>query len=123
MRHRVGMAIVCLHLSAVLYVLLGVGLLVLVLAIGEAGAAKSVEFLFVILMFLMCLALAIAIEFVVHGLHYRKKWAWIVGIVMFGIYLPSLFFPLGALGLWGLLDAGSQAEFGVGSRPRHTPFH
>lgn len=78
------MAIVCLHISAVLYILVGV------------------------------LALAAGIEFVFVGLRRRKRWDWIAGLCVFGIYLPSLFLPLGAFGLWGLLDGGSRKEFGVG---------
>lgn len=68
-------------------------------------------------MFALCLALAVGIEFVVHGLRRRKFWAWVVGLCLFGLYVPSLFFPLGVLGLWGLLDSGSRAEFGLGVDP------
>lgn len=57
----------------------------------------------------------LVIEAVVIGLHWRKRWAWLAGIVLFALCIPSLFLPIGALGLWALLDQGSQAEF---NRPR-----
>jgi len=53
-----------------------------------------------ICVFVMCLALIAGIEFVVYGLKKRKFWAWVAGICIFAVYAPSLFFPLGALGLW-----------------------
>jgi hypothetical protein len=73
-----------------------------------------------IVMLAVCLAIVIGIEFVKNGLRKRKFWAWVAGLCIFGIYLPSLFFPLGALGLWGLLDEGSRSEFGVSGKTRVT---
>ena len=103
MGHRVGMAIVCLHISALLYLLVGVMMFLLVddqrFAIG---------------MFIFCVALILGIQFVANWLKRRRFWAWVAGLCIFAVYTPSLFFPLGALGLWGLLDGGSRAEFGVG---------
>jgi catechol 2,3-dioxygenase-like lactoylglutathione lyase family enzyme len=60
------------------------------------------------------LALVAGIELVALGLRRRRFWAWVAGLCIFGVYAPSLFLPLGALGLWGLLDAGSRRAFGVG---------
>jgi hypothetical protein len=60
------------------------------------------------------LALIAGIELVVYGLHRRRFWAWVAGLCIFGVYVPSLFLPLGVLGLWALLDSGSRAEFAVG---------
>lgn len=109
MGHKIRLAIVCLHISAGLYLLVGPLLFLLLegddtklrLAIG-AG------------MFIFCLILVAGIELVVYGLLRRKFWAWVAGLCIFGLYLPSLFLPLGALGFWGLLDSGSRREFGVG---------
>jgi len=60
MKHRIGLALTCLHVSAVLAV---------------------------------------------------------AGLVIFVMYVPSLFLPLGGLGLWGLLEPASGAELGIGGRP------
>ncbi len=103
------MAVVCLHISAALYLLVGVGLLLFLRSEDETGSGLAVGVAFLVL----CLALISGIEFVVYGLQRRKLWAWVAGLCIFGLYLPSLFLPLGALGLWGLLDSGSRKEFGV----------
>jgi hypothetical protein len=109
-QHRVGMAIVCLHISAVLYLLIGLLMFPLFMAVGESREATPIA-LFLLLSGLVMVA---GIEVVVYGLHLRKFWAWVAGIVIFGLYVPSLFLPLGAFGLWGLLDEGSRAELGIG---------
>lgn len=61
-------------------------------------------------------AIVAGIECVVSGLSRGRLWAWIAGLCIFGLHVPSLFLPLGVLGLWGLLDGGSRAECGVGQR-------
>ena len=117
MQHRIGLAVVCLHISAALYVLLGLAF-PLFLADDRSGVGLPIALGF----FAFCVALAVGIELVVYGLGRRKLWAWIAGLCIFGMYVPSLFFPLGALGLWGLLDNGSRAAFGIGvPRSRTEP--
>ena len=115
MRHRIGMAVVCLHLSAVLYLICIIGAILWFPQIVEdddTGFGSE----FVAALILICVALIIGIEIVAFGLLRRKFWAWVAALCLFGLYLPSLFFPLGAFGMWGVLDAGSRAEFGVGER-------
>jgi len=117
MRHKLGLAIVCLHISAVLYVLVGGFFIALVtvlddemklpMAVGVGGV-------------LLCLALAAGVEFVAFGLRRRRFWAWAAGLCIFGIYMPSIFLPLGVLGLWGLLDSGSRAECGLGGAGKNA---
>jgi len=114
MKDRTGLAIVCLHISAVAYVLFGVFLLLLPRLIETSESYGSGLAVF---MLLFCLALAAGVEVLVVGLKKRRFWAWIVGIIVSGTYVPSLFLPLGALGLWGLLAAGSRKSFGVGASP------
>ena len=109
-RRRIGMAIWCLHISAGLYLLVGLGCFVAATQVQELGLP------FAVFMFLFCMVLIVGIEVVVYGLHRRRYWAWVAGLCLFGVYLPSLLMPLGALGLWGLLDDGSQAEFGIRRR-------
>ncbi len=109
MKHRIGMAIVCLHISAVLYLLVGLLMFPLLLSNDEMEYRLDIA----VGMFVFCLVLIAGIEVVVYGLHRRRFWAWVAGLCIFGIYASSIFFPLGALGLWGLLDEGSRAEFGV----------
>lgn len=114
-QHKIKLATVCLHISAALYLI--VGLLLFSLFMSDTETNLGLPFATVSL--LLCIALAAGIEFVIYGLRRRKFWAWVVGLGIFAVYVPSLFFPLGALGLWGLLDSGSRAEFGVGNGERH----
>ena len=112
MQHKIGLATVCLHISAVLYLI--IGLLGFPLFMADDGVGLP----FAIALLIFCLVLIAGIEIVVYGLHRRKFWAWVAGLCIFGVYVPSLFLPLGALGLWGLLDSGSRTEFGVGGVSR-----
>src|SRR5262249_19533388 len=93
MRHKIGLAVASLHISALLYLLVGL-MFPVFLADDEHGLP------FAVCMLIFCLALVAGIEVVVYGLHRRRFWAWVAGLSIFGMYLPSLFFPLGALGLW-----------------------
>lgn len=113
----VWLALVGGHLGAAAYVLCAIGLLVIVgFAVadipnddGAAPAAVIIGFLAA-----FCLALALVAEVITIGIHLRHKWAWFAGLVMFCLYLPSIFFPMGAMGLCGLLMGGSRKEFGMG---------
>jgi hypothetical protein len=109
--HRIGLAITCLHISAVLYAVLAVVFLILFSSIEDT----TVGLVFGLFMAAFSIGIAVGLEFVVGGLRERKFWAWVAGLCVFGLFTPSLFFLLGILGLWGLLDADSRAEFGVGT--------
>jgi hypothetical protein len=83
--HRIGMAVVCLHISAVLYLLAGVLMLLFYVAEEKTGAG----FAFGLGILVFCLALIAGIEFVVFGLQRREFWAWIAGLCIFGISIDS----------------------------------
>lgn len=119
-RRRVGVALVCSHISAVLYLPVGLTMPVLLtfdevgnegepdpVATSRAGAC----------LFAFCALIAAGVEFVAYGVHKRRFWGWVAGLIVFGMYAPSLFFPLRVLGLWRLLATGSRAEFGIGGEP------
>ncbi len=65
-----------------------------------------------------CILLAVGIEFVISGLKKRRYWAWLAALIACCLYLPSLFFVLGGLGLWGLIDPDTRAAF---PPPGQTP--
>jgi hypothetical protein len=105
------MATVCLRISSVIYLLVGIGGLLLSFVEFEDGSTLGP--IFGVFMILFCTLFVVGIEFVAYGLKRRKFWAWIAEICIFALYVPSAFLPLGAFGLWGLLDAGSRREFGI----------
>ena len=104
---RLSLTLVCLHISAVLYVLVGLGYGVF-LAFYAPDMSRAVGIGVGVFCALFSLALAFGVELVVRGLKRRQYWAWITGIIVCGLYLSSCFLPLGALGLWGLLDQATR---------------
>jgi hypothetical protein len=110
---KLRMTVICFHISAVLYVVLGILLLVIFASfpLSDLQIPNRFWLTYGIISCLLCIALAIGVEIVVWGLTKLKYWAWIVGIMICGLYVTSLFIILGGLGLWGLLDTGTQAAF------------
>jgi hypothetical protein len=116
---RLNITIVCLHISAALYVLLGIGFgiffaFVSTQSISSDPSLTSVQPLGIFLgvfTLIFSLLLAVGVEVIVWGLRKLKYWAWIAGIVVCALYITSAFVVLGALGLWGLLDSETQAAF------------
>jgi hypothetical protein len=107
------MAIVCLHISTALYLVLP---FVLVAMMANIEDRETDLFFMTWLLFAFCLPWAMGAEVIVYGLKRRKFWAWVAGLIVFGMYVMSAFLPLGAFGLWGLLDRGSREEFGIHER-------
>jgi hypothetical protein len=70
---------------------------------------------------LIIVGFAVFIEIVARALNRRRFWAWVAGLCVSGLYIPSLFLPLGVMGLIGLLDPASRAAFGVGSKSTSGP--
>jgi hypothetical protein len=105
------MTIVCLHISTALYVLCAVGVVAFAALDGEKLDAARLAIYGGLTAF--CLAFAAVPEVAVYGIRRRRFWGWVLGVVLCGLYALSIFFPLGAFGLWGLLDAGSRAEMGL----------
>ncbi len=50
------------------------------------------------------LGMAIFTEIVIHQLKQGRYWAWIAGMIISGINLPSLYFVLGLFGILGLAN-------------------
>jgi len=134
MRDKISFATASLHISAFLYLLVGLGMFVLFALwlpyeqattdvprrqqLATGGQPDYFALGMGVFMLLFCVALIVGIEVVAWGIQRRKFWAWIAGLCIFAMYVPSLFLPLGAFGLWGLLDEGSRAEFGIGRQSR-----
>jgi hypothetical protein len=113
--HRIGVALACLHVSAAIYVALGIAspwLFAWAFDQEPDGPGRRWGIAVGVGVLVFSLALVAGIELVALGLRRRRFWAWVAGLCIFGVYAPSLFLPLGALGLWGLLDAGSRARSG-----------
>ncbi len=69
------------------------------------GTADTLVIVFSsLLMILVSVGLVVFIELVIRALRRGAYWSWIAGICLTGVYLPSLFLPLGVFMLVGLLD-------------------
>ncbi len=118
---RLALAMVSLHVSTALYVVLGAGMVVLFAFVFPAAEPDAVlPIAYVAVLGGGCLLMAAGTQMVAWGLRRRRFWGWVAGIILFGLYVPSLFLPLGVLGLWGLLDPASRRLFpgaSAGSAP------
>ena len=72
-RHRLGLASICLHISAVLY--FAIGVLVFPLFLTENEGDRGFALAFAAFMAVFCLILIVGIEFVAVGLANRRYWA------------------------------------------------
>jgi hypothetical protein len=115
MQRMVRLTLICLHISAVLFLVCGA-----TLAWKPLWDARSVDreslWLAVMLTAMLvgvCAMLVAGIEVIAYGVAQRRRWAWIAGVGLFATFVPSLFLPLAVLGLWGLLDRKTREEFGV----------
>lgn len=113
-KDRTGIAIVCLHLSAVLYVsLLAVGV-TLVWLIPNISENDPYAWYLALILMPLGLCMAIVIELTACGLRRQQFKAWVAGLGIFIIFVSPLLLPLGLLGLWGLLAKGSRRAVGIG---------
>lgn len=111
MKDKIGFAVTCLHISAVLYLLIALGGTagMFILPDMPAGLRLVMAGMWIVVGF----AMIVLVEAVAWGLKRRKFWAWVVALGVFALYVPSLFLPLGAVGLYGLLVEPSRRAFGV----------
>ena len=71
--------------------------LFLVPFIGEAeeDIPKGLIFFLGAVLTLLCAGFAVVPELAIYGLRRRKRWGWILGLIIGGLYTPSGFFFLG----------------------------
>jgi hypothetical protein len=120
-KHRLGMAIRCLHISTIAYVLAALCILLYTIWTLMYPKATESDPIFLGLFTMFCFAMAIVPEIAVLGIRRRRFWGWVLGLILFATFVPSIFLPLGVFGLWGLLDANSRAEFGMNSKKQAEP--
>ena len=112
---RIRLTILALRISEGLYVL--IALCFPIVAISFPEVLEEYPIWIGICTGLLTVGIAVFLEVVVRSLQRRKFWAWVAGLCLSGLYVPSLFLPLGVMGLIGLLDPATRAAFGVGSKP------
>lgn len=99
------MVTVPIHISAVLYFLIGLAGLVIVFFPFVNDNNVNLVFLRITwgFMSLLCFGIIIFLEIVIKNIKKGKFWAWVAAICIAGLYIPSLFFLLGIIMLIGLM--------------------
>lgn len=138
MPRRLIITIICFRISEVLLVLLGVLAIAFANLLSSAfgdlsrgnpakpddemfaqviGSVGAGMLMWVIVFVVLCAVYIVGLEFVIRGLKNGRYWAWIVGLVVSGLFIvggvqpPFLSLVLGGLALWGLVDPDSVAAF------------
>ena len=111
-----GLMTIPLYISAVIYLLIGLGVIVLgaFVGLGDGQGEQSVAFVALCIMIfgaLLSFCLAGFIIFFTGKLRQRKKWAWITAIAFGALYTPSAFIFMGVPILIGALKPEVQAWF------------
>jgi len=101
MNPKLNKTIIVLHISAVIYFLLGIALLTVLKYYIPFGAFIA----------LISIGMGVFVEVIIKGLKDNKFWAWVAGLIICGLYVPSLFIILGIIGLIGLLDKEVRKGF------------
>lgn len=118
MNHKITTAIVCLRISQVFYILIGVGVPMLMTLLDEDPIVVGI---FSAVMGITTLSILVGLEVLIYGLKKRKKWSWIVGLIVFGLYIPSLFLPLGVIGMIAMMKPETQRVLGASIQTQPTP--
>jgi hypothetical protein len=85
---------------------------VLLFVLDYLGGFASYEFFVYSVIFWGVIILMIGItELIIYGLKRKSFYAWVGGIMLSGLYIPSLYLPLGVLALVGLLNENVRSEF------------
>jgi hypothetical protein len=111
MKDRTTVAAICLQVSSAIYVITGLAFLGYALSPARSTSLPAEVGLFGCM---LGLAFAAGVEVVARGLRRRKYWGWVAALCIFTLYVPSMFLPLGVLGLWALLTPATRAHYGVG---------
>lgn len=113
---KIGYATVSLQISATIYLILGLIFIFFMpnLIAGSPALQEEIHSWIAPVFGGFFFSIAVLIQFLVRGLKRRRFWAWILGLCVFCVYLPSAFFPPAGFGFWGLLARTSRREFGVG---------
>ena len=111
MNQKLGKTIIVLHISTVVYVLSGILLLILPFLLPNIPEEGTFLTIMLVFMALFSIAIGIFVEIVIKSLKNNKFWAWVAGLIICGLYIPSLFIVLGIIGLIGLLDRDVRKDF------------
>lgn len=97
-------AIICIRIASIIY------LLIAVLLVGIGFFLKEDMFIF-ILYSVLILPIVFWCEITILGLKKTKYWAWVSSIIMFAMFIPSLFIVIGIVGIKTMLSEPVRNQF------------
>ncbi len=109
MKTRLSLAIIGLRISNLLYAAMLI--LILLQAFSIFNFIDGLNLWALLFLMIVTLGLVVFIEIVIACLRRHKYWAWVAGLIIGAIYLPSLYLPFGVLILIGLLSGSTRLEF------------
>lgn len=118
MPRRIAIASACLHLGAAIYVLLG---LIAVALSYTPAYSDEIPVVLGRIVLAFSVGIAVGFEAVAWGLRRSRFWAWVAGLCIFALFVPSPFLPLGVVGLWAILSPGTRTSFGINVGPGDLP--
>jgi len=110
MNPKLKKTIIVLHISAIIYFLLGFFFLSFFLEFTRKPLFFLVSIPFIMLV-LFFIGIGVFIEIIIKGLKDNKFWSWVASLIICGLYIPSLFIILGIIGLSGLLNKETRKNF------------
>ncbi|WP_205410165.1 hypothetical protein [Acetivibrio cellulolyticus] len=97
-------AIICIRIASIIYFLIAVLLVVF-------GFFLKEDLLIFILYSVFILPMVFWCEITILGLKKTKYWAWVSSIIMFAIFIPSLFIIMGIIGIKTMLSEPVRNQF------------
>ncbi|MEK6705111.1 MAG: hypothetical protein AABZ06_04935 [Bdellovibrionota bacterium] len=105
------LSIACLHVSAVLYVVFAISLIVFSFLAKSKSTASDEQIFISYCVSFFFFAIAVIVEIIIHGIKRFKHWAWVAGIILCVVYIPGILIIFGIIGLRGLLAMESRVLF------------
>ncbi len=105
---RIKTSIVCLRIASVIYFIIAAFSLI---SLGLISEISDVAIITASAIFTFGFGIGLFLEIIIRDLKHQRYWAWVAGIIVFGMFIPSLFFILGILGLINLLKPEVSKAF------------
>lgn len=107
---------ICLRIASVLYFLFAAGFVIGSTLMPKGQASVDELFVMTLTTTIIAVTSLCIIAFNEVVLHYLRKgafWSWVAGVIVFGLYIPSIFLPLGVIGLTGLMNPAVRKHVGA----------
>ncbi len=123
LKSKLRLVTIPLHISTVIYAILGIGVLIFWIFAGLSGdtiysdpAEKIFMNIYGFFMVTLCALMVVVIELAAWALKEGKFWGWVLSIAIAGLYAPSGFILFGVAMFFGLLADPVKVHCSVGAK-------